>query len=537
MKLLEKITGKIYEIEEKHKLVFRFGILILFMFAILNILFISRIYGFPEKISYEINSIKVIPALLGVMCITYLVYSMKKLSAKLFLWITIFVVVAFSGYYVANSSAISFIDQKDILLIGEALAKGQEIPAHQLEYWKLYPHQTGYISYVKDMYSIFGSNAEKAIQYANIIFLVMIIIGISRITEHIWKDSTKTKIAILLTGIFTPIVFLTTFVYGDLPSLALVLMGISGILEYTKTKRKIGIIQAFLAISLAVLLRKNAIIIAFGVLIYLVYILFVKEKKEFFKKVAIVLTYILAITVPIWAFKIYYMQKIGVDLKGGIPSIAYMYMASEKKDYEPGWWTGRHLEIYYDWYGQDGEKLKREMPVKYISLVVSKLTNPSEFIDFYGKKLASTWLESTHAGLHVSKMVENAEFVDGKIKDERAKKIESNYFINSLFNGWLYEYNIQHSKALEIVIYGFSTIAVYLVIFKRKNENTGLDYIHEIKLLLLVFIMGVAFHLIWETKSRYVTTYVVMLIPIATYGLGYSMDKLGTMIDRKKSGH
>ena len=63
----------------------------------------------------------------------------------------------------------------------------------------------------------------------------------------------------------------------------------------------------------------------------------------------------------------------------------------------------------------------------------------------------------------------------------------------------------------------------------------------EYILLDLVFLGGFLFHIMWETKSRYIIPYIIILIPISVIGIDVIINKtkerlknIGTKEDLKK---
>lgn len=115
--------------------------------------------------------------------------------------------------------------------------------------------------------------------------------------------------------------------------------------------------------------------------------------------------------------------------------------------------------------------------------------NPNEIPEFYFRKLSSTWAEPSYGGL-----IYNHNF---QYKEEDVD--------NTFTFGY---YFVEHyQKALVFIIFGGSILAL---IKNRKNLS------NEIILLITIFIGGFLFHLLWETKSRYVFPYIMVLIPIAT---------------------
>ena len=53
-------------------------------------------------------------------------------------------------------------------------------------------------------------------------------------------------------------------------------------------------------------------------------------------------------------------------------------------------------------------------------------------------------------------------------------------------------------------------VSILVLIQNRKNLSW------EIIFLLMIFIGGFMFHILWEAKSRYIIPYLVVLIPIAS---------------------
>ena len=72
-------------------------------------------------------------------------------------------------------------------------------------------------------------------------------------------------------------------------------------------------------------------------------------------------------------------------------------------------------------------------------------------------------------------------------------------------------------KAWLIIVFG--NILIFLIINRKDISN-------EAMLLLLCFIGGFLFHILWEGKSRYVIPYIVILIPLASVQIDFSKKKI-----------
>jgi len=75
----------------------------------------------------------------------------------------------------------------------------------------------------------------------------------------------------------------------------------------------------------------------------------------------------------------------------------------------------------------------------------------------------------------------------------------------------------------QTTIYIFSAIGLF-VLSRDKNKII-------ISLLPTIFLGGFLFHILWETKSIYVIQYYFLLLPFASYGIHYVINRF---IEKKK---
>lgn len=67
-----------------------------------------------------------------------------------------------------------------------------------------------------------------------------------------------------------------------------------------------------------------------------------------------------------------------------------------------------------------------------------------------------------------------------------------------------------YQKALLMVI----CLCSFVVLIQNRK-----DLSLEVLFLVTIFIGGFVFHILWETKSRYVIPYIIVLIPIASISI------------------
>jgi hypothetical protein len=101
----------------------------------------------------------------------------------------------------------------------------------------------------------------------------------------------------------------------------------------------------------------------------------------------------------------------------------------------------------------------------------------------------------------------------------QAKEVTAYYrsspFLNSLYYGSLNAYILMFCKGLVLMVLLGALVGSY---------SNGRKLSPEMALLMLVVLGTVAFHLIWETKSRYVFPAFVLLFPVAAGYWSKQMD-------------
>ncbi len=182
-----------------------------------------------------------------------------------------------------------------------------------------------------------------------------------------------------------------------------------------------------------------------------------------------------------------------------------------KQNIHLGWYNGEYAQYSFT----DYEKAKEQYRDGIKERLSTFIHNPKYALDFYFKKICSMWTENTYSSLQINVTLENVNYDLEKnyVEYNEAYRIE-NYLV--LF----------YQKALILLIFGCSVIAI---IQNRKNLS------NEVLLLLMIFIGGFLFHILWEAKSRYIIPYIVPLIPIAAIELKINKNKFNYLFkDIKK---
>ena len=360
------------------------------------------------------------------------------------------------------------------------------------EYMQAYPHQISLAFVFSLFFRIIHFDIMEILRVLNVIGNIGIAIALYKIHKQISKKY-KTNIVRLLIFIvtFISLPMLTTYIYGDIPSLALCLFSVYFMMRYIETKQMRYPILASIFTMIAYMMRMNSLIFIIATSIYLILNLWKEWKKEKWKnrilQISIVVLYIIIAMFPASLVKNYYFDKYDLDKNKIYPNISYFLMAMEEGPRGNGW--------YNEEIAGPALKNPEEMKIEYIQKIKDRLIYFSEnlgyMFQFYTNKITSMWTENTYAAIRNNISKEN---------DPLEKLTQPLTF---------------YQKALFILI---CVCSIIVLVQNRKNLS------YELIFLLTIFIGGFAFHILWEAKSRYVIPYVVVLMPIAAVQIKKKKD-------------
>lgn len=352
------------------------------------------------------------------------------------------------------------------------------------EYMQAY-HQQISLSFVFSIFfRIIHYDGIGILRVLNIIGNIFIVIALYKIGTQLSKNYKVNKVFLLfLITTFISLTMLSTFIYGDIPSIALCLFSVYFMMKYNETgKFRYPIISSILTM-IAYMMRMNSLIFIIATVIYLLINLFNGITKRNIKqnliKVLIIAMYIIISIIPSSLVKTYYLNKYNMDKQKAYPNISYFLMAMEES------WRGN------GWYNEDiGEPALKDpinKKIEYKDRIKERLIYFSKHLDytfdFYTKKITSMWAENTYSAVRSNITEENDQIVNA------TKPL------------------MVYQKTLLILMCVCS-----LIILIQNRKNLSVDVIF----LITIFIGGFAFHILWEAKSRYIIPYIIALIPVAS---------------------
>lgn len=368
-------------------------------------------------------------------------------------------------------------------------------------YIEQYPHQIGISLFMSYLYQIFNTNDYMLIRIINVIANISMILALYQITKTLaQKYQVNPLIYFILITTFSPLILLSTFVYGDYIGLAFASWGIYFAIRYTQKGYKVyNIITAAIFLLLAYIIKMNYIIMTIATAIYLILDI-IQTKEKIAKKSILIIIMLIIVIIPNTILMKIYSQKLECNENKSISFPTYLYMGMSES-YRANGWYGHAIEQSWT----DPEQAAKEYPHLIKERLIQMLQSPVYTIGFYYQKTISGWTDPMYASIWYNLAPE--------VKDVKIPQIE---------NQLKYQIVNNYQKGLVLLIFLASFIAL-----TKNRKNLSLEVIF----LTTIFIGGFLFHTLWEMKTRYVLPFVILLIPLATIGIEPIVNKVGEKVE------
>lgn len=383
----------------------------------------------------------------------------------------------------------------------EAFLTGDITPFERGGYIYIYPHQTGFMWFSLVIAKIFGLYNYTALQLVNVVGLVLFYEAFSKLAVT-FGFGRKVEIMALITGIlFYPVILYTTFVYGNILGLAFALLAIRRAYSIDTGKSVLNIILTAFFMGLAVMCKKNYVIFAIGLMIWL----FVKacDNKKKLNWISVVIL-CAGVTIGIKAPLALTEKITGCELNSGIPSISFVAMGLQEGERAPGWYNEYTKDVAYTC--NYDAKAESEMAMESVKSSIKRFTlAPAYAVKFFLNKTTSQWCNPTFQSVWINQFVGDTENQPQWVQNFLS-------FDNAL----------KHVNYLSVLTFLISFGAfIYLVLCRKDSGFT------ESLILMIILVGGFVFHMFWEAKSEYVISYFVLLIPYSCAGFNRLAERFG----------
>ncbi len=506
------------------KIILIIGLMTVFIVLLMNIIFTAKISR-DEFISVGVNSFISLLATALISLAIYLVCGLlEKKQIKIGIQQILFVILLLiylvvQVVFICGKQEIKpQADQSTTYIFAITMKNGtieQEINNGKMfdgvstnrDYAERYKQQLTLAFVWQILFRIFNTDKFVLVEIFNVLGNFLTLFSIVFICEEFAKKYNINKyLATILTVTFVSLIYLITFVYGDISGLGFAMLGVYFIIKYGSSKRWYFALLSALCCGFAYMLRMNFLIFILAILIYLFLDLIDKKSyseiekkvkiKDIIKRIVVILCFTVIVFVPTKIIENYYCKKLNLSNNKPFQLTGYLYMGMSESALGPGWYRYDYAKSSFTDYEHSTQEFKDGIKER----VGYFLHNPKEAVKFYTKKICSMWAENTYASTFYNKVYDKDEGLENKTETVIIR---------------LYQ------KALIFIIFGCTFVAL---LQKRKNLS------NEVLLLLTIFIGGFLFHILWEAKSRYIIPYIIVLIPIASIEL--NKIKLGDILKK-----
>lgn len=361
-------------------------------------------------------------------------------------------------------------------------------------YFNYYPFQLGFVLITELVLRIFGVSSSMPMQYLNVICVALAYIAIAKISKVIFKKrSIEFFTLVFLFMCLQPILF-CTFVYGNIIGMCCAIWATYFLIKYFQGNNYLLLIPSAVLLIVATLAKYNNLIyLAAFVIMLLIHM--IRSKKWLNALVAIGLCVVTIGSSNLVIMS--YEARANTKFYDGISQTMYLNMGLGESSMAPGWFNFSTMSIYQN--NNFDTELSNQAAKAELSQKINKFTsNPGYAVDFFSKKVASQWNETTYESIWVSKVKSHTNEINGAVE--------------SVYNKSLGQFlGIYFDQYMQILFLLFA-IGLGLLLFKNKTDV-------ETMLLPLILLGAFGYHMLFEGKSQYVLTYIILLIPIASYAL------------------
>lgn len=402
--------------------------------------------------------------------------------------------LAFGTAWVLLAKSTPVSDQAMVSSSAERFLEGNYGRLEYSKYLYYYPFQISIVAFEELVFYLFGVNNYTALQLLNVLAITGTVYAGYWITALLFERRRVEVTYLLLAALCFPFLIFSAYVYSDVISIFLSMILIWQTLALLKTGKKRHIAAMIPAVSLAVLLRSNSLILLIAVCCVLV-VKAISEKKWIYLLCILLMgAGILGSRETLYH---YYEEKSGTELNDGMPSVLWIAMGMQEGDKEAGWYNGYSIYIYQDVCSYNAPTAKALGIAEIKARAKVFLKDPLYAADFYFRKFTSQWNDPTYGCFMMTHATD---------EEQGRSALGTN-----LYEGAVKNVLERFMDPYQLLIYGS---ILFLLLYRRKEKRSVEWYI-----LLIGVLGGVLFHELWEAKSRYVLPYFICMIPMAAGGL------------------
>ncbi|MDR2043749.1 MAG: hypothetical protein LBQ15_05155 [Clostridium sp.] len=395
-------------------------------------------------------------------------------------------------------------DSMSVFSIAQQLAEDGYGVIHPTDsYLSYYPQQVGLVlvyEAILRIWKLFPTDtpAYHLLKCVNVALVCVIVFCQYRLTELLFRDDRASCVYLVLGGANVPLLFYSSFVYGEIPSFAAFSAGVLFLYQGFQDEgsgRKAAALS-IAAFTASVMMRKNALVLMIAVLLVLMF-RWLHTRRHRLLLYSGICAFCVCAVLPV-VEKSYELRS-GSVLRSGVPPLSYLAMGMQEASRANGWYNGFNFEIYRD-SGMDTAAASAASRRAISERLADFRENPVYAADFYAQKYLSQWADGTYA----CRQATLATF-GGRSP-----------FVAGLYEGQYSAYLVAYCNAYQ----NFFWLGAFLfsVLALRKGNGFRIQGV-PLYLGYIGGMGGLLFHMLWEANSRYILSYFLLLLPYAAAGI------------------
>ncbi len=387
-------------------------------------------------------------------------------------------------------------------------------------YIDLYPFQTRTLLLYVIIDSIFGGYRLMVYQVLNCLCTVLMLWSLQDIAGLSGATHSERLFVVLIGMLWPPVLLYNSFIYGNVPGLALILFSLAmWIRHFTSEKLvDISLFASVISAALAFCFKSNFLIFIIAMVIYGVFKTFSLDANG--NRGLSFKTEVLRLMISLVGLAVFLLiiaivpRKIATSVSGeplneGMATISWIEMGITESTAGPGWYTDDSKREY-----QAAEFKTEPMGKMCRENIKARLdhfkAHKDSAVSFFLRKTASQWNEPSMESFWI-------------LRGSEKENISPRLIDMTSYPGYVNAVSLLDLMHLMIT----AGCVIFILTFKRSEKSL------EQLLLPMVFIGFFVFHFFWEAKSQYAYLAWVAMIPTVVMGYRDLAVRINTFVDEK----
>ncbi|MCR5449533.1 MAG: hypothetical protein K6F23_09055 [Solobacterium sp.] len=368
-----------------------------------------------------------------------------------------------------------------------------------LYYFSIYPFQLGMVMFIQLITLFVDKGGYMIEQLFNVVLLTASFHCELSLMSLLFPDGHQRKTLSLLLLISSQAVLMCTFCYGIIPSYSFTIMAICRFVRWSKDQSAKNLILSLLFLTLAVILKQNAMIVMIAVCV----ILFCMSVRQ--KKIRLLLYIVPFIILPVFSNRLvisYYERTCDVELGEGLNMSNWFVLGASEGPMYFGWDNAYVPQLRKQ--TGDNIPLMNEISEGRAKEVINGMKkDPVSALRKYHWKNTSQWAETTYQSIWISRVKQHLNLLG------------SGYRIVYDHEGTICRI-MDHTAQF---VYVFFLIGLLILVKRNYDHRMPEETVLAMDLFALIIMGGLIYHTFFEAKSQYILIYYLYMLPVAALGI------------------